>query len=291
MHQRIPQLDAVRGIAVLVVMLHNSGAFPRLFAHGWMGVDLFFVLSGFLISGILLDTKQSESYFNNFYIRRCLRIWPLYYSALVFMFVLVPFLRPSEASAIFASRSSPWWAFPLFLQNFLVPSPTGATGLLGVTWSLAVEEQFYLVWPWVIRYCSCDSDASHCHRGDLRFSDASLLSLITSSEHLLKSILSVGCPDGGSPPRGSSSFGELSALQILKASLDCFLCRSATGASNGNFRCKMDRVLLHGDGLSFICVSGDVLLAKMAPSRIEEPVPDIHGRHQLWPLLASQNSV
>jgi peptidoglycan/LPS O-acetylase OafA/YrhL len=154
MHQRIPQLDAVRGIAILVVMLHNSGTFPRLFAQGWMGVDLFFVLSGFLITGILLDTKQSGGYFKNFYIRRCLRIWPLYYSALVFMFVLVPLLRPSEASAVFAARSSPWWAYPLFLQNFLVPTPTAATGLLGVTWSLAVEEQFYLVWPWVIRFCS-----------------------------------------------------------------------------------------------------------------------------------------
>jgi peptidoglycan/LPS O-acetylase OafA/YrhL len=154
MHQRIPQLDAVRGIAILVVMLHNSGAFPRLFAQGWMGVDLFFVLSGFLITGILLDTKQSESYFKNFYIRRCLRIWPLYYAALFFMFVLVPFLRPSEASTVFTARSSPWWAYTLFLQNFLVPIPTAATGLLGVTWSLAVEEQFYLVWPWVIRYCS-----------------------------------------------------------------------------------------------------------------------------------------
>ena len=154
MHQRIPQLDAVRGVAILAVMLHNSGTFPRLFAQGWMGVDLFFVLSGFLITGILVDTKQSDRYFKNFYVRRCLRIWPLYYSALFFMLVLVPFLRPSEASTVFAARSSPWWAYPLFLQNFLVPTPTLATGLLGVTWSLAVEEQFYLVWPWVVRYCS-----------------------------------------------------------------------------------------------------------------------------------------
>jgi peptidoglycan/LPS O-acetylase OafA/YrhL len=157
--KKIPQLDAVRGLAVLLVLLHNTDKYPSLHLHlisdnGWMGVDLFFVLSGFLITGILLDTRQSERYFRNFYARRCLRIWPLYYSALLFMFVIVPILRPSEANTVFAPRSSPWWAYPIFLQNFLVPIPTMATGALGVTWSLAVEEQFYLVWPLVVRFCS-----------------------------------------------------------------------------------------------------------------------------------------
>src|SRR5580700_8080284 len=117
MKRKIPQLDAVRGLAILVVMFHNGGQLQRLFAHGWMGVDLFFVLSGFLITGILVDTRQSEGYFRNFYARRCLRIWPLYYSVLLFMFVLVPILRPSEAHTVFEARSSPWWAYPMFLQN------------------------------------------------------------------------------------------------------------------------------------------------------------------------------
>jgi peptidoglycan/LPS O-acetylase OafA/YrhL len=159
MSSRIPQLDAVRGLAVLLVLVHNTDIYPSLHlgliaANGWMGVDLFFVLSGFLITGILVDTKNSEGYFRNFYVRRCLRIWPLYYSCLLFMFVIVPILRPTEAQTIFEARSSPWWAFPLFLQNFMVPVPTMATGLLGVTWSLAVEEQFYLVWPLFLRFCS-----------------------------------------------------------------------------------------------------------------------------------------
>lgn len=154
---RIPQLDSIRGLAVLVVLLHNTdknlytGAIAR---NGWMGVDLFFVLSGFLITGILLDTKEDADYFRNFYARRCLRIWPLYYSALLFMFVLIPMLRPSEASRIFQPRAMPWWSYFIFLQNFLVPTITRATGLLGVTWSLAIEEQFYLVWPIVIRFCN-----------------------------------------------------------------------------------------------------------------------------------------
>lgn len=156
--KKVPQLDGVRGIAVLLVLLHNTDV-PSLHlwlisGNGWMGVDLFFVLSGFLITGILVDTKQSEGFFRNFYARRCLRIWPLYYSLLLFMFVIVPLLRPSEAPIVFAARSSPWWSYPFFLQNFLVPIPTAATGLLAVTWSLAVEEQFYLVWPLVVRYCN-----------------------------------------------------------------------------------------------------------------------------------------
>jgi peptidoglycan/LPS O-acetylase OafA/YrhL len=159
MQGRSLQLDGIRGIAILVVMLHNETAkYPvlyldRIFAHGWMGVDLFFVLSGFLITGILLDSKHADGYFKNFYIRRFLRIWPLYYSALLLMFVVVPYFRPGEGLQIFR-RSSPWWSFPLFIQNFLVPEPERAAGLLGVTWSLAIEEQFYLVWPVVIRFCS-----------------------------------------------------------------------------------------------------------------------------------------
>ena len=157
--RRIPQLDAVRGVAILLVILHNeSSVFPslhleRLFANGWMGVDLFFVLSGLLITGILVDAKRSEGYFRNFYARRCLRIWPLYYSLIAFMFVIVPLMRPSDAHTVF-EKSSPWWSYSLFLQNFLVPIPTNAAGPLAVTWSLAIEEQFYLVWPLVVRYAS-----------------------------------------------------------------------------------------------------------------------------------------
>ena len=153
MQGKIPQLDGIRGLAILVVMFHNSQKFPRLFANGWMGVDLFFVLSGFLITGILLDTRKSPGYFKNFYARRCLRIWPLYYALLLFMFALVPLVRPSEAHVAF-QRSAPWWGYALFLQNFLIAVPTNAAGALAVTWSLAIEEQFYLVWALVVRFCS-----------------------------------------------------------------------------------------------------------------------------------------
>jgi peptidoglycan/LPS O-acetylase OafA/YrhL len=152
---RVPELDGVRGVAVLLVLVHNTCMSPSLHlgllvTNGWMGVDLFFVLSGFLITGILRDSRSSQGYFKRFYARRCLRIWPLYYSVLLFMFVIVPLIRPSEANTVFNARSSPWWSYLLFVQNFLVPVPTMATGLLAVTWSLAIEEQFYLVWPFVV---------------------------------------------------------------------------------------------------------------------------------------------
>jgi peptidoglycan/LPS O-acetylase OafA/YrhL len=160
MRQKIPQLDAVRGVAILVVLAHNlhgfsSPPFSYLTNYGWMGVDLFFALSGFLITGILLDSKSSADYFRNFYARRCLRIWPLYYSVLILMFVIVPLARPQDTAELF-QRSSPWWSYPIFLQNFLVAAPALAVGALGVSWSLAVEELFYLVWPFCVRLFSAE---------------------------------------------------------------------------------------------------------------------------------------
>jgi peptidoglycan/LPS O-acetylase OafA/YrhL len=157
--ERIRELDGVRGLAVLLVLVHNTDIYPSLHlgfiaANGWMGVDLFFVLSGFLITRILLNSRNSTRYYRSFYAKRCLRIWPLYYAALFFMFVLLPAMHPSAAHEVFSPRSSPWWSYLLFLQNYLVPVPTQAAGLLGVTWSLVVEEQFYAVWPLVVRMCS-----------------------------------------------------------------------------------------------------------------------------------------
>ena len=156
MPRKIPELDGVRGVAILVVLAHNLHAFSTspfslLSAYGWLGVDLFFVLSGFLITGILLDARPSEHFFRNFYARRCLRIWPLYYSVLLLMFVIVPLLRPHDAPEIFR-RSHPLWSYALFLQNFFVTEPASAVGPLGVSWSLAVEELFYLIWPLFVRY-------------------------------------------------------------------------------------------------------------------------------------------
>ena len=151
--KHIPQLDVLRGVAVLVVMLyHITDLVPRLhlkpiFGFGYAGVDLFFVLSGFLITGILVKSKDSKRYFTNFYARRALRIWPLYYLLLFFTFILLPIVHPSLKASIF-KLCQPWQAFPLFLQNLTLKRQAFDT--LRVTWSLAIEEQFYLVWPVIV---------------------------------------------------------------------------------------------------------------------------------------------
>jgi peptidoglycan/LPS O-acetylase OafA/YrhL len=114
---------------------------------GWMGVDLFFVLSGFLITGILLDTRELPTYFRNFYARRALRIFPLYYTVLAVLFVLTPWLHLQWHKG--------HWAYAFYAGNVaysLNPSLSSVQPYVSFLhlWSLAIEEQFYLVWPFVV---------------------------------------------------------------------------------------------------------------------------------------------
>ena len=150
----IPQLDVLRGVAILAVMFHHVGKnVPALYlekigGYGWIGVDLFFVLSGFLITGILLEAKGKAHYFRNFYARRALRIWPLYFGLLFFSFVVLPLVIPSLRQRIFQD-AYPWQSYLVFLQNLFSAKEIGF-GPVGVTWSLAIEEQYYLIWPLLV---------------------------------------------------------------------------------------------------------------------------------------------
>lgn len=120
---------------------------------GFAGVDLFFVLSGYLITGILLAAKESPHYFRNFYARRILRIFPLYFLFLFFAFHVLPrFARHSEHFVI--PHGFLEWPFWTFLSNFYLVSGRPSTSVVAITWSLAIEEQFYIVWPLVIFLCS-----------------------------------------------------------------------------------------------------------------------------------------
>ncbi len=156
---RLLPLDGIRGLAVLVVIVHNSAwiageseqfllkLFNAVMATGWIGVQVFFVLSGFLITGILLDTKARATYFRSFYIRRVLRIFPLYYVVIFLTLVVAPFVAWSPAWAD-AVRNAHGWAYWLYVQNWITSSL--GVDALSHTWSLAVEEQFYLVWPLIV---------------------------------------------------------------------------------------------------------------------------------------------
>lgn len=144
-----PALDGLRGIAILlVVLLHNFG-FMNYFFFGWLGVDLFFVLSGFLITQILVDTVGRPHYLRNFYVRRMLRIFPLYYLLLIVFLLILPLVRPGSPDVAYYTSHQGWlWTY---LQNWLfVFHPQTGSPVLQHTWSLAVEEQFYLLWPIVI---------------------------------------------------------------------------------------------------------------------------------------------
>ena len=160
MSERVSELDGVRGIACLLVIADHVivSGLPHGILPGrivpWLigGVDLFFVLSGFLIGGILLDNRSATNYFRAFWIRRIARIWPVYY-LLVFSFFAVVVARPMLPwpwlDRFLLKDAMPLWTYPTFLQNFA----QGASGLDGgarwvaSTWSLAIEEQFYLLLP------------------------------------------------------------------------------------------------------------------------------------------------
>ncbi len=156
--RHIPALDGIRGLAALSIFIyhyggmHSSYGFIRLAGEvinfGWAGVSLFFVLSGFLISGILWESFDKKGWWQRFYWRRSLRIFPLYYFALLLIFV---------ATLWFNGHQWPLgsiWPFLIYLQNmpplYTVWNKFPNAFAVSHFWSLAVEEQFYLIWPFLL---------------------------------------------------------------------------------------------------------------------------------------------
>lgn len=159
---RMPGLDGLRGIAILgVISFHTLRLEGPLVGpillwrtvqeSTWAGVDLFFVLSGFLITGILLDSRECTGYFRNFYGRRTLRIMPLYYGTLVFALLVLPAIVGSARlpEMYIRLREHQLWLWT-YLQNYLQAKGPHQLPGLGHFWSLAVEEQFYWIWPIVV---------------------------------------------------------------------------------------------------------------------------------------------
>jgi len=165
--RRIPQLDGIRGAAILLVIVWHfvvvstllgpgEGAISRIISHAglltWSGVDLFFVLSGFLIGGILIDAKDSPNYFSTFYVRRVFRILPIYALA-VLAYLLLWSSAAGQQTVLRETlgRPMPWYVYLTFTQNFWLAHHASDAIYLSLSWSLAVEEQFYLLLPTIIR--------------------------------------------------------------------------------------------------------------------------------------------
>jgi peptidoglycan/LPS O-acetylase OafA/YrhL len=167
---RIKALDGLRGIAIALVICYHlgGGAQSRLLIvravgtvnkFGWTGVILFFVLSGFLITGILWDGMPQRGWWTDFLERRALRIFPLYYASLAVVAITGALLGNLGGTLLHL------WPYALYLQN--LQNLTAFRPLLvinvplhlGHFWSLAVEEQFYLLWPWLLRLCRNRSQA------------------------------------------------------------------------------------------------------------------------------------
>ena len=151
----------MRGIAIVMVLFYHGfvtrqnfdafSGFPklvlRLLSPGWTGVNLFFALSGFLITGILLDSKHLPKYYGRFYRRRALRILPAYYALLVLLAAIGRYgLQGDKISFAFLGLSA------IYLANVTVFF--GVPMQFGILWSLAVEEHFYLIWPAAVRHTS-----------------------------------------------------------------------------------------------------------------------------------------
>ena len=168
---RLPALDGIRGLAILMIMQYHFWGLgfglveraPRLGLDrwvvrirelGWTSVDLFFVLSGFLITGLLLDAKgRSGHYFRNFYARRALRIFPLYYLFLAFMLMVaghIPFLAAYAAIPELRAHQLWFWNYGVNIAASVPAIGAQIPVIYTHFWTLAVEEQFYLVWPLVV---------------------------------------------------------------------------------------------------------------------------------------------
>lgn len=157
----LPVLDGLRGLAILMVLLFHfvgntspTNGIERVVVgvtnYGSYGVELFFILSGFLITGILYDTRNKPHYFRNFIMRRVLRIVPLYYGVLILVFFVAPLIPSLRGPSLDYLVGRQAWAWLYAVNVYIAKYGDWVFSYLDHFWSLAVEEHFYLVWPLVV---------------------------------------------------------------------------------------------------------------------------------------------
>ena len=232
----MPALDGIRGLAILLVLaIHFSIIVDaksameiilrRATSLGWIGVDLFFVLSGFLITGILTDTKGSPHYFRNFYARRVLRIFPLYYGTLIVTLLFLPMFPAYHTSDSQLMLDNQVWAWTYAINIFETVNPSHSFFVLTHFWSLAVEEHFYLVWPVLVWGLSRKGMARVC-----------LLTIVAAPLFRLFWVLQMGSGEGAfllTPSRMDSlAWGGLIAVLRRSAWNDERLIRAGSWAGS-----------------------------------------------------------
>ena len=213
--RRVPALDGLRALAIIGVLfchVNNKWDFPKegavsepvsvLFGWGWVGVHLFFVLSGYLITGILYSAKGEADYFRNFYARRALRIMPLYFGYLLFALCILPLVLtalPPRAAAFLETPQvtrGDVLSLLFYYANFQIAFTKHYLGIFHPFWSLAVEEHFYLLWPlavWslgrrnLMRLCVGGAVASICLRAAI---------IGVSGREEIARLITPGCLDG-----------------------------------------------------------------------------------------------
>ena len=232
-------LDGLRGVAILLVVACHFVSNLKISADGsawiavalaqagWSGVDLFFVLSGFLITGILVDARGSPSYFKAFYVRRALRILPAYYGFLFVIFVLLPLLNLGAGANYMLARQHQGWYW-LHLTNVMMAIgeiPGRGPYPNTLFWSLAVEEQFYFVWPAVVALCTSNTLRKVCIAGIIGCIALRIVGAMTGVSGLTLSVIPI--------TRGDTLFvGSLLAIEYRRQGLERFarIARSASVA-------------------------------------------------------------
>lgn len=272
----MPVLDGFRGLAILGVVIFHTTILRATapiddwyFKFGrslWIGVDLFFVLSGFLITGILYGSKSGKNYFRNFYARRTLRIFPLY---LLVVSVSV-FLLPGVTHHFPALGDKQWWYWT-YMSNFLVVQEGFRHLVLGPTWSLAIEEQFYIVWPFLVYFLSRKTVMRLCLlmivaacgiRWWLLFSGENVINHVYVATYTRMDALAVGAllalaargPDG---IRGLFPWIWVPFLLCLPAAFHFLI--------EGHFNKKLPEMIKYGYSLAAVLFGSSLVIALSRP--------------------------